>query len=257
MLKYYNTLRYFVSFSYLGKAYHGWQRQPNAITVQQKMEEAFATLLRQPVSLVGAGRTDTGVHAREMVAHADLEEISDIPLLLYRLNAILPDDIAIYALQPVIAGTHARFDALERTYEYLIVREKDPFNTDLAHLLNIPLDVDAMNEVAGILLEFTDFRCFSRSKTDVKTYDCDIRVANWRQEGQFLIFTITANRFLRNMVRAIVGTLLEVGQGKISREDVKGIIKSRDRSQAGVSVPAKGLYLTRISYPGELFIPGA
>lgn len=256
-LKYYNALRYFVSFSYFGKAYHGWQRQPNAITVQEKMEEAFATLLRQPVSLVAAGRTDTGVHAREMVAHTDLEDIRDIPLLLYRLNAMLPDDIAIRALQPVKAGAHARFDALERTYEYLIVREKDPFYTDMAHFLSMPLNLEAMNEVAAMLLEFTDFRCFSRSNTDVKTFDCDIRFAQWRQEGPLLVFTIKADRFLRNMVRAIVGTLLEVGQGKISREDVKGIIKSRDRSQAGVSVPAKGLYLTRISYPGELFIPGA
>jgi len=256
-LKYYNALRYFVSFSYFGKAYHGWQRQPNAITVQEKMEEAFATLLRQPVSLVAAGRTDTGVHAREMVAHADLEDIRDIPLLLYRLNAMLPDDIAIRALQPVNAGAHARFDALERTYEYLIVREKDPFYTDLAHFLSMPLNLDAMNEVADMLLEFTDFRCFSRSNTDVKTFDCDIRFAKWKQEGRLLVFTIKADRFLRNMVRAIVGTLLEVGQGKTSREDVKGIIKSRDRSQAGVSVPAKGLYLTRISYPGELFLPGA
>lgn len=256
-LKYYNALRYFVRFSYFGKAYHGWQRQPNAITVQQIMEEAFATLLRQPVSLVAAGRTDTGVHAREMVAHADLEEIRDMPLLLYRLNAMLPDDIAIRDLQPVIAGAHARFDALERTYEYLIVREKDPFYTDLAHFLSMPLNLDAMNEVAAMLPEFTDFRCFSRSNTDVKTFDCDIRFAQWKQEGALLVFTIKADRFLRNMVRAIVGTLLEVGQGKISREDVKGIIKSRDRSQAGVSVPAKGLYLTRISYPGELFIPGA
>lgn len=250
-------MRFFISFSYFGKAYHGWQRQPNAISVQQLMEEAFATLLRRPVSLVAAGRTDTGVHAREMVAHADLEEIPEIPQFIYRLNALLPEDIAVRGIVPVIPEAHARFDALERTYEYRVVREKDPFNTDTACFLSQPLDVPAMNDTASLLLDFTDFRCFSKSNTDVKTYDCDIHFAEWREDGQYLVFTIRANRFLRNMVRAIVGTLLEVGMGKMSKEDVKGIIKSRDRSRAGVSVPAKGLYLTRVSYPERLFIPQA
>lgn len=250
-------MRYFIFFSYFGKAYHGWQRQPNALSVQQVLEEAFHTLLRQPVALTAAGRTDTGVHARTMVAHTDLEGPQDGPDLVYRLNALLPEDIAVQELRLVSADAHARFDALERTYEYWIIQEKDPFYKDLAYFLRPPLNLEAMNRAAGVLKQYRDFQCFSKSNTDVKTYNCDIRGASWTREESRMVFTITADRFLRNMVRAIVGTLVEVGQGKLGPEDVKGIIKSGDRGRAGVSVPAKGLYLTRISYPDRIFSTGS
>jgi len=216
------------------------------------MEETFSTLLRQPIELVAAGRTDTGVHARQMFAHFDFTGIEDLDDLVYRLNAFLPDDIAVQNIFEVPDNAHARFDALERTYEYWLVQEKDPFHKDAAHYIKQPLDVPKMNEAAGLLLDFQDFECFSKSKTDVKTFLCNIKEACWNKEGKKLVFTIRADRFLRNMVRAIVGTLLETGQGKISPEDVKTIIKSKDRSQAGVSVPAKGLYLTGVSYPNHI-----
>ena len=249
-------MRYFIVCSYFGKAYHGWQRQPNALTVQQVLEEAIATLAGEQVALTAAGRTDAGVHARQMVAHADMAEVGDCGELIYRLNALLPNDIAINQLMQVKPGTHARFDALERTYEYWVVQEKNPFYAETAHYVRHPLDIGKMNEAAALLREYKDFKCFSKSNTDVASYDCDIRMAQWHREEDRLVFTIKADRFLRNMVRAIVGTLTEIGQGKMAVEDVKGIIKSRDRSMAGVSVPAKGLYLTRISYPESIFGPG-
>lgn len=239
-------------FSYLGTSYHGWQKQPNAVTVQAVLEESFAILLRQSVALTGAGRTDAGVHARQMIAHFDLEKRTEIDDLVYRLNALLPEDIAVQSIHQVPDEAHARFDATERTYEYWIITEKDPFYKDAAHYLKQAPDFDAMNKAASLLLKYEDFQCFSKSNSDVKTYRCDIHHARWTMEGNRLVFTITADRFLRNMVRAIVGTLLEVGQGKMNPEDVKGIIKSGDRSLAGVSVPAKGLYLTRVAYPPNL-----
>ena len=241
-------MRYFLSLSYFGEAYHGWQRQPNAITVQEVVENALSTLLRTPVSIVGAGRTDSGVHARELFAHFD----TDIELpgdLEHRLNRLLPVDIAVNSLNEVPEEAHARFSAVARSYEYHIVRRKDPFQKDRAYLLTRPLDMAAMNEAAELLKTFVDFECFSKSNTDVHTFNCHITSAYWKEKGDLLIFHITADRFLRNMVRAIVGTLLDVGLGKLSLEDVKAIIKSKDRSEAGVSVPAKGLYLTRVEYP--------
>lgn len=247
-------MRYFVRFSYFGKSYHGWQRQPNAVTVQQLLEEAYSTLLRKEVCLMGAGRTDAGVHAREMFAHYDLEKPVQGKDLIYRLNALLPDDIAVQEIRPVQAEAHARFDAVERSYEYRTIIKKDPFETDRAYYLKQVPDLGKMNEAAAMLLEFTDFKCFSKSNTDVKTYYCHLKKAVWTREDHMLIFSVTADRFLRNMVRAIVGTLLEVGLGSKGLEDVKGIIKSRDRSQAGVSVPAKGLYLTQVRYPDSLFL---
>jgi tRNA pseudouridine38-40 synthase len=249
-------LRYFIVFSYFGKAYHGWQRQPNALTVQQVLEEAFATLSGHPLTLTAAGRTDTGVHARRMVAHADMDEVVDCNGLVYRLNALLPDDIAVQDIKVVSPDAHARFDALERTYEYWVVQEKDPFYRDTAYYLRYPLDLDAMNQAAGYMKEYRDFKCFSKSNSDVGTYDCEVRLAQWSRQDGKLVFTISADRFLRNMVRAVVGTLILIGQGKMAPTDVKGIIKSRDRSRAGVSVPAKGLYLTRVSYPDHIFSPG-
>ena len=246
-------LRYFIQFSYFGKAYHGWQNQPNAITVQEVLEKALSTLLRKKVEVVGAGRTDAGVHARQMFAHFDFDSFPDIEDLVYRLNAFLPDDVAIQGIHPVSAEAHARFDAVERTYEYWLVKEKNPFLLDHAHFVKHSLDVDAMNKAAKILLEYTDFQCFSKSNTDVKTHNCDVRQAHWNINDDKWIFTITADRFLRNMVRAVVGTLLDAGMGKISADHIHGIIASKDRGEAGASVPAKGLYLTEVLYPKEIF----
>lgn len=245
-------MRYFVAFSFDGKSYHGWQRQPNAHTVQETMEGAFSTLLRTPIKLAAAGRTDAGVHAREMYAHFDVDDNFDSKDLLYRLNAFLPEDVAVKDLYPVPENAHARFDAIERTYEYWITQRKNPFLKDSAHHLNLPLDIPAMNEAAKILLKHTDFECFSKSNTDVKTYICRLKNASWKDDGEKLVFTITADRFLRNMVRAIVGTLLDVGLGKSTVQNVNTIIKSKDRGEAGASVPAKGLYLTRVLYPKNI-----
>ncbi len=244
-------MRYFIQFSYNGKAYHGWQNQPNAITVQQVLENAFFTLLRSDVSLMGAGRTDAGVHAKQMFAHFDSNEINDITDLIYKLNALLPNDIAVQQIISVQPKAHARFDATSRTYEYWIVQDKNPFYDDAAYYLKHPLDIIKMNQAAALLLQYEDFECFSKSNTDVHTYLCNITNAKWTMESELLVFTITANRFLRNMVRAIVGTLLDVGIGKRTVEDVKAIINSKDRSNAGTSVPAKGLYLTEITYPNS------
>ncbi len=246
-----DSLRYFLSLSYNGEAYHGWQRQPNAVTVQEVLETALSTLLRESINIVGAGRTDTGVHAREYYAHFDYPDtLADE--LVDRLNNFLPEDIAIHELIAVTEEAHARFSALSRTYEYRIVQSKDPFLLDRAYLMKQQLDVDKMNEAAELLKTYQDFECFSKSNTDVRTFICQIDTAHWRLEGNELIFTIRADRFLRNMVRAIVGTLLDVGKGKLSLEDVKAIIKSRNRSEAGVSVPAKGLYLVRVEYPESI-----
>ncbi|MFT5941820.1 MAG: tRNA pseudouridine38-40 synthase [Sediminicola sp.] len=250
--KYSIRLRYFVAFSYFGKSYHGWQKQPNALTVQQVMEESFSILLRQPVELMGAGRTDAGVHAKQMYAHFEVDGLEDREDLCYRMNAFLPDDIAIGGIFEVPNEAHARFDALERTYEYWVVQEKSPFLMDSAHYIKFKLDLDKMNEAASLLMNYTDFECFSKSNTDVKTYLCKLKQAEWTIRGNVLVFTISADRFLRNMVRAIVGTLVEVGLGKSTLVDVEEIINSKDRSKAGVSVPAKGLYLTKVSYPSHI-----
>ncbi len=205
-----------------------------------------------PLSVVGAGRTDAGVHAKSMFAHFDFPEIPDLEDLSYRLNSFLPDDIAIQRIFKVPEEAHARFDALERTYEYWIVQEKNPFYKDTAHYIKYPLDIKAMDAAAALLLDYKDFECFSKSNTDVRTFICNISLASWNMEEERLVFSITADRFLRNMVRAIVGTLLDVGMGKITSEDVKTIIKSKDRRSAGASVPAKGLYLTKVIYPSTI-----
>jgi tRNA pseudouridine38-40 synthase len=249
-------MRYFIEFAYLGTAYHGWQRQPNAISVQEVLEQRMSTLLGQPLEVVAAGRTDAGVHARKMIAHFDWAD-SELPGdFSKRLNAFLPEDISIYAIQAVPEQAHARFDAVSRTYKYNIVQRKNPFRLHDAYWVKTPLDIEAMNRAAAFMLTFKDFKCFSRSHTDVKTFLCDIREATWALEGEALVFTITADRFLRNMVRAVVGTLLQVGKGEMTPEDVKTIIKSRDRAKAGASVPAKGLYLTEILYPQSIYPNG-
>ncbi|SNZ01821.1 tRNA pseudouridine(38-40) synthase TruA [Flagellimonas pacifica] len=246
-------MRYFIQFSYFGKAYHGWQNQPNAITVQEVLEKALSTLLRKKIDVVGAGRTDAGVHAKEMFAHFDFDTIEDSKELTFKLNAFLPEDIAVQNIQSVQVEAHARFDAEERTYEYWVVKEKNPFYADFAHFVKLPLDIDAMNKSAQFLLEHKDFECFSKSNTDVRTFNCDVKHAMWEQKEDRLVFTIAADRFLRNMVRAVVGTLLNVGTGKMQPEEINIIIESKDRGKAGVSVPAKGLYLTKVSYPKKIF----
>lgn len=244
-------LRYFLELAYHGEAYHGWQRQPQEISVQQEVEEALEQLLGRPTQVLGAGRTDAGVHARQMYAHLDVA--TRLPEKIdYKLNAVLPRDIAINGIYEVPPEAHARFDALKRTYEYHIVQYKDPFQLNTACFIKHELDLEQMNRAAKILLEHTDFKCFSRSRTDVKTYNCEIEYAFWEKREGKLIFEIRANRFLRNMVRAIVGTLIDVGKGKIPASHMHQVIVSRDRGMAGASVPAHGLFLTRIDYPEKI-----
>jgi tRNA pseudouridine38-40 synthase len=208
----------------------------------------MTVIFNTEINLMGAGRTDTGVHAKEMFAHFDLDSTFDIPNTIHKLNSFLPKDIVIFALIPVAPEAHARFDASQRTYEYHINRFKDVFGTDGSWYYPQNLNVDLMNLAAAELKNYTDFECFSKVNTDVNTFNCDIFVAYWKQENDHLIFTISANRFLRNMVRAIVGTLINVGLEKLTLDDFKAIIESKDRNKAGFSVPAHGLYLTQITY---------
>ncbi|HEA29423.1 MAG TPA: tRNA pseudouridine(38-40) synthase TruA [Leeuwenhoekiella sp.] len=247
------SLRYFIEIAYDGTPYHGWQRQPNAISVQEQLEEALSTLLRTKTSLTGAGRTDAGVHARQLFAHYDSGGTVDKEHLKFRLNRYLPEAIAVLEIYDVTEEAHARFDATARSYDYIVGTAKNPFHKDRAFLVEQPLDVKAMQEGAKLLLGRKDFKCFSRSKTDVKTYICEIRKAVWEERDSTLIFSITADRFLRNMVRAIVGTLLEIGHGKMTINELQGVILSQDRNQAGPSVPAHGLYLTQVTYPQSIF----
>jgi len=242
-------LRYFIEFAYQGTYYHGWQSQPNAKTVQETLTSALSTILRTPLELVGAGRTDAGVHARQMYAHFDSELALNSTTLVPKINSFLPEDIVVYGFHTVDDEAHARFDATSRTYEYHVHLFKDAFKKDLSWYHYRPLDVEKMNEAAKILFEYEDFECFSKSNTDVFTFNCTITQANWSRQQNSLVFTITANRFLRNMVRAIVGTLVQIGLGKATVDHLRTIIESKDRGQAGFSVPAKGLFLTRVSYP--------
>jgi len=245
-------LRYFIKLAYNGKAYHGWQYQPNAISVQETLEKVLFTALQAETPLVGAGRTDAGVHASNYYAHFDREKIGHLEKLIYKLNSLLPDDIAVYDIIKVSDEAHARFNATGRSYEYYVVQQKDPFKFESAHYVKNELDVDKMNLAASTLLDYTDFKCFSKSKTDVHTYNCKIISAQWIREKDVLVFKITADRFLRNMVRAIVGTLLEIGLGKIPVSRLHEILESRDRQEAGTSVPAKALFLAKIEYPTSI-----
>ena len=250
-------MRYFIKFSYLGTEFHGSQRQPNGITVQETMEQALKMIFREEVPLTFAGRTDAGVHAREMFAHFDLTDCQ-LPIannLVFRLNGILPNSIAIYDIVPVTDEAHARFTAKSRTYEYHIVDHKDPFLYDLATRVRPGLDFNAMNEAAKYLIGKQDFASFCRSNTDVKTTICDLTYAHWEvKENGHAVFTITADRFLRNMVRAVVGTLFEVGRGKMTIEQFAQVISQHTRTAAGDSAPAEGLYLTQIIYPEEIWV---
>lgn len=242
-------MRYFIQFSYNGTHYHGWQSQPNAISVQETLEKAMSVILGQKIDLVAAGRTDTGVHAKRMYAHFDIDPLEAIPVSIHKLNSYLPKDIAITNIIPVHADAHARFDAVSRTYQYHIFTEKNVFGNETGWHYELPLDVEAMNKAAAMLLDYTDFQCFSKVNTDVNTFNCKITEAHWQQENGELIFTISADRFLRNMVRAIVGTLVNIGRGKYTPSNLKTIIESKDRKEAGFSVPAQGLFLTEIEYP--------
>jgi tRNA pseudouridine38-40 synthase len=241
--------RFFIEIAYNGTNYHGWQIQQNANTVQAEINKAISTLLNEKITVIGAGRTDTGVHAQQLFAHFDTSIPFETEKLLFKLNSFLPDDIACNSIFKVNSDAHARFSATTRTYEYWITPTKTPFLINKAYYFPHSLNIDLMNKAAKELMLHTDFSCFSKSKTDTFTNDCNITSASWKTIDNQLVFTISANRFLRNMVRAIVGTLLEIGQNKITIEDLKKIIKSKNRSEAGQSVPAHGLFLVKVEYP--------
>ena len=243
-------MRYFIYLSYKGTHYHGWQVQENAPTVQAKLNHALSLLLGKPVVAVGAGRTDTGVHARRYVAHFDSEKdlLHDKTNLIYRLNGILPPDICVYDIVPVHDTAHARFDALERAYKYYIHTVPDPFLLDFSVYIPYSLDVEAMNDACKKLLNYNDFTSFAKLHGGNKTNSCKLTKAEWENEGNRLVFTISANRFLRNMVRAIVGTLLDVGRSKTTVNDFVRIIEQKSCRAVGTSAPAKGLFLEWIRY---------
>lgn len=228
--------------------------QQNATSVQGELEKALEKLLRRPIEVVGSGRTDTGVHAEQQVVHFDVNEPLDMAVLEFKLNCMLPPDVGIRSIMPVHPKAHARFSALTRSYEYRICKRKNPFLQTLCYVYMRPLNVEAMNEAAALMLEWEDFECFSKVHTEVKHFRCNIKRAEWIEKGDQLIFYVTANRFLRNMVRAIVGTLLEVGQGKMDKEGFQQVLESRDRARAGRSAPAQGLFLTKVEYPENIFI---
>lgn len=239
--------RYFLHLAYSGTAYCGWQRQPNALAIQQVIEESLEKLLRQPTSIMGCGRTDTGVHASYYVAHmeSDAQRIGDADFL-YHLNCVLPHDIAIMKIEKT--DLHARFDAKYREYKYYIQRRKDPFKTHHAWLITPPLDLQAMQSASKILLEYTDFTSFARLHSDNKTNICRISHIDWQITPDSIVFTVGADRFLRGMIRAIVGTLVDVGRGKLSVEDFRAIILAMDRAKASAAAPAEGLFLTDVKY---------
>ncbi len=247
------TFRYFIELQFNGKNFHGWQLQPNAYTVQGELNEKLSLLLNKPVETVGAGRTDSGVHAKYFVAHFDIKkELINLPKLIHKLNNFLHEDIRVIGIHPVSNKVHARFSALSRTYKYFISTQKDVFRKDLAWQLFYNLNLEAMNSGASELLKYSDFTSFSKLHTDVKTNTCKIHLSQWTREENMLIYTITADRFLRNMVRSIVGTLIRIGKGKLSLDDFIEIINSKDRSKAGESAPAQGLFLHEIAYPFPL-----
>ncbi|OBW41028.1 tRNA pseudouridine synthase A [Chryseobacterium sp. MOF25P] len=241
-------MRYFIEFSYNGKNYFGYQIQPKDISVQEELERALSTILQEKIKTTGAGRTDTGVHAKKMFAHFETDQVlSD--QLTHKLNSFLPADISIKRIFEVKNDFHARFDATFRTYEYYISLEKDPFTQDLAwQHWRKPLDINKMNEACKILFEYEDFTSFAKLHTDNKTNLCKMYKAEWEQNGTELKFTVSANRFLRNMVRAIVGTMVEVGSGKIQPEDIRKVIENKNRNSAGTSAPAHALFLVDVGY---------
>ncbi len=247
-------MRFFFEITYNGTEYHGWQNQPNAISVQQVVEDSMTKVFGRKTTIVGSGRTDTGVHCVQQFFHADVDKEFDEAVWLVKLNSILPRFIAIRSIVPVKPDANARYDALERSYEYKITRVKDPILVGRAYYFFRELDIKTMNKAARLLCGEHDFECFSKVHTDVNHFICDIKRARWNQKGDLLVFTIAANRFLRGMVRAIVGTLLDVGSGKISLQDFQEILKSRDRKKAGINVPPEALYLMSVKYPKTIFL---
>jgi tRNA pseudouridine38-40 synthase len=243
--------RYFIQLSYDGTDFHGWQIQPNAKTIQETLNDALSTLFRQDIYCVGCGRTDTGVHAKFFIAHIELDHSIELECteVIYRLNRILPKSIAVQDCYSVAEDAHARFSAISRSYAYFITTVKDPFSVDRMWELRESLNITAMNEAANSLLGEHDFSCFSKSNTQTETNLCKVSEAYWEEHPHGLVFLISANRFLRNMVRAVVGTLVEVGREKLSLSDFQAVLASKDRSAAGTSVPAHGLYLTNVVYP--------
>lgn len=247
--------RYFIYLSYDGTNYHGWQIQPNGISVQEVLMKALSTFLRKPVEVVGAGRTDAGVHARLMVAHFDFDTELDCATVVDKLNRLLPLDVAVHRVRRVKSDAHARFDATYRTYKYYITTCKDPFSRAFSWRIFQTLDFEKMNEAAQTLFDYIDFTSFSKLHTDVKTNNCKMMYARWEQIGEHnWVFTIQADRFLRNMVRAVVGTLVEVGKGKLTVEGFRKVIEEKNRCSAGTSVPGNALFLVDVGYPEELFL---
>ena len=243
-------MRYFIKLSFSGKNYHGWQVQQNAHAVQAEVDKALSVLLKEEIKSIGCGRTDTGVHAKVFYAHFDaLLEIENEEYFIHHFNCLVPHDIAVQQLIPVEPTAHARFDAVSRTYEYFLYHHKDPFLNESAYFFPYQLDLGKMNHACSVLKEYNDFSCFSKSRTQVKTTICKIEEALWREETNRIIFRITADRFLRNMVRAIVGTMTEIGESKIDEKKFRDIIEGKSRSDAGFSVPAHGLYLIDVKYP--------
>ena len=246
-------MRYFVEIAYKGTAYHGWQIQKNAISVQGLINDALGKITRKVVETVGSGRTDTGVHTEQQFFHMDLDTPLSPDTIKFKVNTMLPGDIAIKQVIPVKPDQHARFDAIERKYQYRIARAKDPFIENLCYYYSGSLNVEEMNRAADLLLNHSNFQCFSKVKTDVDHFVCNITQADWKEINNLLIFFVSANRFLRGMVRAIVGSLLDIGSGRNSVDDFQKILESRERKMAGMSVPASGLFLTQVHYPQYFF----
>ncbi|MFH1119335.1 MAG: tRNA pseudouridine(38-40) synthase TruA [Bacteroidota bacterium] len=251
------NFRYFLFLAYNGSGFHGWQEQPNAHTIQAEIQYVLKVLTGNPCQLTGAGRTDTGVHARRFYAHFDSDKlINEVELsqLVYKLNRFLPQSIVIYDIFRVKPNVHARFSAISRTYHYYISRRKDPFSNDQSWIYTPELDIEKMEYAAGIIKDYSDFSCFSKSRTQTLTNDCNIYESFFISQDHFLIYHVKANRFLRNMVRAIVGTLMEVGKDNISMDELRTILEKGSRSDAGMSVPACGLFLEDVEYPEDIRI---
>jgi len=246
--------RYLLAFSYDGGSFHGYQIQPNATTVQSLLQDKLSLLLGFKLEIVGSSRTDTGVHAHQQFAHFDLPEGKKVKEnAVFRLNRMLPDSLVVKGIYKVLDDFLARFAALSRTYEYRISPIKNPFNSAFSYRFGVELDVEAMNQAAALFFKHTDYQCFSKVKTEVTTFECTIMQAFWAYRGDELIFTIQGNRFLRGMVRAVVGTLLELGQGRLTMTQLQEILDSKDRCKAARAVPAHGLHLVEVEYPASIF----
>lgn len=248
-------MRFMIQLSYNGHGFHGWQRQNNAPSIQQEIEEKLTTVFRIKTAIVGCGRTDTGVHATQYFAHFETDHEFNAKDLTHKLNSMLPVGIAVQRIFPISNDGHARFSATKRSYEYRITKVKNPFATDLAYRFNLPLDLERMNKACIMMLGEQDFGCFCKANADNHTNICNVSEAKWTESDNMLVFQISANRFLRNMVRAVVGTMLEIGQDRMSLADFQAVLDSKDRTYAGPSVPPHGLYLTAVEYPSEIFLP--